>query len=142
MSEDLSFPAARLQDLEKVLGFLDTGCQQAGVPPDAAFAVRLAVEEAFTNVVRHGYGSTPGPVSLTMDSNDTGITITLTDRAPVFDPRRAPKPDLGSDIESRPEGGLGWHLIHRLMDEVHHRAVPGGGNAVTLVKYLGERDED
>jgi anti-sigma regulatory factor (Ser/Thr protein kinase) len=49
-----------------------------------------------------------------------------------------PAPDLAAGWEERDAGGLGWHLVRRLMDEVRHEAPPDGGNRLTLIKHLGD----
>lgn len=137
----LALPAAGREDLPELLAFVDAQCARAAVPEPTTFAVRLAAEEAFMNTLRHGYGGEPGPVRLTLEHAPDRVTLTLTDRAPPFDPADAPRPDLDADVDERTEGGLGLHLIRELMDEVHHRTGPEG-NVLTLIKYLGEPDED
>jgi serine/threonine-protein kinase RsbW len=138
MMEGPSFDAARLEDLPELLSFVDHECARGGVPQDAAFALRLAAEEAFVNIVRHAYTGGAGPVRSSLTRDDQGITITFTDEAPPFDPRDVPPPDLDAELADRREGGLGLHLIRQLMDEVHYRYRAGAGNTLELVKYLGE----
>ncbi len=55
----------------------------------------------------------------------------------AFDPLIAPPPDLDSDIEDRPIGGLGVYLVKEMMDEVEY-ARADGRNRVTLVKNVAE----
>lgn len=127
----------RLENLRPLLDFVDGACARAGLAPDDAFAVRLAVEEVCTNIITHGYGGGgEQPVILTARREDDAFVVTAEDRAPLFDPAAAPAPDLRADWRTRPIGGVGWHLVRELMDEVHHTPVPGGGNLVTLVKRV------
>jgi serine/threonine-protein kinase RsbW len=142
MTAGPSFDRARLEHLGELMAFLDAECARAGVQPDAAFAIRLAAEEVFVNIVRHGYGGKPGPARVAFDRDGDRVTLTLEDEAPAFDPDDAPAPDLDADLTTRVEGGLGWHLVRKLMDDVRHRTRPGGGNVFTLVKYVGEPNED
>jgi len=128
-----TFRATRLAELPALLDFVDTACAAAG--PDAGFAVRLAVEEVFTNVLAHGYGG-EGPVDVTIDADTTRIRVLVEDEAPPFHPGDAPPPDLASDALEREPGGLGWHLVRQLMDEVRHAPRDGRGNTCTLVKRL------
>jgi serine/threonine-protein kinase RsbW len=132
-----SFVSARLEDLPTLMEFVDAECARAGIPPSAAFAIRLAAEEAFTNVVRHGYGRQPGPIRSALELDEAAITLLLVDRAPPFDPATAPRPELETGLEERQEGGLGVHLIRELMDEVRYEPSPEG-NILRLVKHLGE----
>jgi serine/threonine-protein kinase RsbW len=135
------FPAARLTDLGALLSFIDGETERHDLPPDAAFAVRLAVEEAFTNVVRHGYADTGGPIRVSFEVRGGEVAVTIEDEAPLFIPSEAPLPDLESNLEQRAEGGLGWHLIRQLIDEIRHQPGAGGGNTVTLIKRLSSARE-
>jgi serine/threonine-protein kinase RsbW len=126
----------RMENLPAVLAFIDQAAGAAGAEEEAAFAVRLAVEEVFINIVRHGYEDRGGPVSLAVFAEGSDLVITIRDEAPLFDPALAPLPDLESGWEDRPLGGLGWHLVRQLVDEIRHAPGPTGGNVVTLVKRL------
>jgi serine/threonine-protein kinase RsbW len=120
-----------------LLDFLDQACAEAGLSEEAAFAVRLAGEEACANIIDHAYkGSTPGPITLEVRCDGASAVLLVEDRAPFFSPADAPAPDLTGDWEHRRMGGLGWHFIHHMMDEVRHERLPGGGNRLQLVKRL------
>jgi serine/threonine-protein kinase RsbW len=85
--------------------------------------------------VKHGYGGKEaGPIDVELCFDSHEITITITDEAPVFDPASVASPDLEAGWEDRAIGGLGWHLVRRVVDEVRHQQREGGGNVVTLVK--------
>lgn len=122
-------------ELNRVMTFVRDSAAGLGLEPPVAHAVRLAVEEVFTNISTHGHREgDPGPVELTIESRPEAVIVTVSDRAVAFDPSRAPAPDLESSWEDRPLGGLGWHLVREVMDEVRHRPRPGGGNVTTLLK--------
>lgn len=122
-------------ELSRVMSFVRDSATSLGLEPPVAHAVRLAVEEVFTNISTHGHREgDPGPVEVTIESRPDAVVVTVSDRAVAFDPDRAPAPDLDADWEDRPLGGLGWHLVREVMDEVRHRPRPGGGNVTTLVK--------
>lgn len=129
----LTVPGTR-ESLAAILAFVDESCDALGVPEEAAFAVRLAVEEIATNVATHGYRDGAGEIGLALAGGDAAVRITIADRAPRFDPAEAPVPDVAAPLAERPSGGLGWHLVNRLMDRVEHQDRPGGGNVVTLTK--------
>jgi anti-sigma regulatory factor (Ser/Thr protein kinase) len=65
--------------------------------------------------------------------------VTITDRGRPFSPAQAPSPDLEADWQSRAQGGLGWHLIRRVVDEIDYASGAGGENRLTLVKRRGSR---
>lgn len=127
----------RLESLTPLLDFVDRGCAEAGLGPEDAFAVHLAVEEVCTNIITHGYGGGAAePVSVGISRLPGALVITVEDRAPLFDPATVPAPDMAADWAERPLGGVGWHLVRELMDEVRHEPAAAGGNRVTLVKHL------
>jgi serine/threonine-protein kinase RsbW len=68
------------------------------------------------------------------------IIITIEDLARPFDSSRVARPDITAPIEERAIGGLGWHLVHQVMDEVRHAQGGTNGNRVTLVKRLSTTD--
>lgn len=106
------------------------------ITPEITAQLCLAVDEAVTNIVMHGYGGGAGPVDLTIERTDDGIVIRLEDRASPFDPTTVPAPDLSVAPPLRAPGGLGIHLIRTSVDALHHRALPGGGNVLTLIRNL------
>ena len=103
-----------------------------------------AVDEATCNVMLHGYGGEPGDVEIEAVLRDGRIEISLTDRAPVFDPTAAPTPDTTKPpVSQRPGGmGVGIHLLRTMTDEVRHHVRPDGGNELTLVRSIDGAAEE
>ena len=133
MSAALVRPA-ELSSLPDLIGHARAECARAGVVGEEEYAVRLAVEEVVMNLVEHGYaGRAPGPVALTVDAGPERVVVIVEDRGRPFDPAAAPPPDLEAACEDRRIGGLGWHLVHQLMDEVRYESTDGR-NRLTLVK--------
>jgi serine/threonine-protein kinase RsbW len=83
---------------------------------------------------------TPGPVAVGVARDASRVVVTIEDRGPPFDPADAPSPALDAPAEDRPLGGLGWHLIRQVMDEVHHAHDVRTGNRLTLVKHIPAPD--
>jgi serine/threonine-protein kinase RsbW len=125
------------QNLGAFLDFMDDACSTGELSDDVVFALRLAAEEACTNVINHGYGAeNAGPLSLTFDHQPDAVVLTVEDRGAPFHPDDVAKPDLTASAEDRALGGLGWHLIRQVMDDVRHEPMDGGGNRLTMVKRL------
>jgi anti-sigma regulatory factor (Ser/Thr protein kinase) len=92
-----------------------------GVDPALLPTVDLAVEELFTNMVKYGGGS-DAAVRVGLAAIDGGVELTLVDRdVEAFDVTRAPDVDIGQPIDEREPGGLGLHLIRRMVDSVEYR---------------------
>jgi len=137
MISSIEFSHARVDDLDKIHELVDDTCRRVQLDESVCYALRLCIEEAFVNVINHGYPlENPGPITLTLKSIDRAIHTIIADHAQSFHPENAPRPDLDLGWDERQIGGLGWHFIRELMDEVRYEASDEKGNALTLVKYL------
>jgi anti-sigma regulatory factor (Ser/Thr protein kinase) len=129
---------ARRERLGDLLAFIERACVRAALDPAVAFDVRLATEEVVTNVIEHGYAGaeSPGPITLRFQRNARQVVVTVDDLAPPFDPATIRPADPDAPLEQRRIGGLGWHFVNQVMDEVRYERRHPRGNRMTLVKRL------
>ncbi len=113
--------------LDAVAGFLETERFMA----DDIVAVQIAVDEAFSNIVMHGYRGEKGDIHLLCTVSRGEISIRLEDGAPPFDPTTLPSPDLEGDLVHRKPGGIGFSLIRHFMDGISYEN-RGGRNILTM----------
>ena len=136
---ELTRPAT-LEHLGELVAFAVAFAQAEGAGHEVQQAVRLAVEEVCLNVMTHGYtGGACGPVRVAVERRDDALVVRVADEAPLFDPALVPRPRLDVPLEERASGGLGWHLVRSMMDQVSHEPAGPVGNVVTLVKRLRTR---
>jgi serine/threonine-protein kinase RsbW len=103
---------------------------------DVKLHVGLVLEELVQNIVSYGYpDGRPGRIDVTLRQGSHRIGLTVEDDGDAFDPFSQPDPDFTLDLEDRPIGGLGIHLIRKLMDRHAYRRVDGH-NRVDLEKFL------
>lgn len=95
-------------------------------------AMVQCVDEWVTNVFVHGYGETPGPVSVTARREGADVVVVVRDQAPAYDPATSPTFDRELPLERRPFGGMGLALIRDLCASFEHRLLPDVGNEVTM----------
>ncbi|MCS6840502.1 MAG: anti-sigma factor antagonist [Roseiflexus sp.] len=134
--ESLTVPAT-LESLALISAFVREATRCARLDDHAAWQVELAVDEAATNIIQHGYDpDAPGTIELTWQIEDNRLIITLRDYGRRFNPDDVPPPDLSSPLEERQPGGLGLYLMHRLMDQVRFDFDDANGNLLTMVKYI------
>jgi phosphoserine phosphatase len=83
--------------------------------------VDFTVEELFTNMVKYSKMS-DAAVDLTLTGIAGGVEVTLTDHdVEPFDVTQSPDVDIGMPIEERKPGGLGLHLIRRMVDSIEYQ---------------------
>lgn len=130
----LRYSTATVRDLNDIREFLESAILTLGGSDDVAGDLVLAVNEAVTNILLHGYGDRPGPVTACVEANGSDILVRLSDDAPLFDPTAVPPPDINLPLEDRPLGGLGVHMMRQLTDELLYRVTDEGTNELTFVK--------
>lgn len=131
------------EHLPEFMDFIERACNDAHASEDAAYALRLAVEEVCLNLMHYGYaGMRPGPIGIDFAVDGDVITLTVRDQARPFHPDEAPEPDLAADAANRPIGGLGWYLVKRLVDEISYCTDARSGNRLTLVKRAAIRRKE
>ncbi|MFM7144176.1 MAG: ATP-binding protein [Alphaproteobacteria bacterium] len=114
--------------------FLEEFAEANGIPPGPLLQLNLALDELVTNAITHGGSSEP--LSLVLRLSGDRLQAELTDRGRRFDPlREAPPPDLDSPLEERRVGGLGIHMVKKMMDLVDYQWT-GDRNRVRIEKRL------
>jgi anti-sigma regulatory factor (Ser/Thr protein kinase) len=125
---------ASLDNLQEVRSFIDRASASLGVGESVLGDLRLAVDEAVTNVVLHGYGNAGGDVELHVRADGDDVVISILDRAARFDPGEVKAPRLDTPLHDRPAGGMGIFLIRQTTDLAEFLPRPGGGNELRLRK--------
>ena len=114
----------------KVVEAVIDAVQPFGYSDTAMFAVRLALDEALANAIRHGNQSDESKtVTIDFTVDEEQIVISITDQGPGFHPDQIPDPTLDENLE-RP-CGRGVMLMRAYMTDVYFNDC---GNCVTMVK--------
>jgi len=105
--------------------------QRHGYSEVAVFAVRLAIEEALNNAIRHGNEMDPEKTAeLVYEVTDDQVDIRITDEGPGFDFKDVPDPTLDENLDK--PTGRGLMLIRAYMDTVEFNEK---GNELHMVKF-------
>jgi serine/threonine-protein kinase RsbW len=103
----------------------------AGYPEKDRFAVRLALEEALINAVKHGNRGDPSKqVAARFRVTAESVVMEVEDEGEGFDPAQVPDPLAPENLER--SSGRGLLLMRAYMTWVHHNDY---GNCVTLCRY-------
>jgi len=95
------------------------------------FAVTLALDEIVTNVVSYGYDdSADHDIHVCMSLRADDLIVEVEDDGRPFNPLEAEAPDLDASLADRKVGGLGIHLVRKLMDGLEYHREQGKNRLV------------
>ena len=105
LKNDVASLVAATAEMEELL-------VRAGVPGEVVYSCTLALEEIFTNIIRHAYADQGAhEVRFAARLAAGHVVLEFADDGREFDPLAARPPDLERPLEERPIGGLGIHLV-------------------------------
>ena len=115
-----------LHSLESLMHAITNFLEDNGVDAPAVYRINLAMEEMITNVIKYGYTDyETHDIDITVDILEEQIVAVIEERGKPFNPLEAkPAPEPGS-VEESQVGGLGIHLIRKMLDTLDYRRDAG-----------------
>lgn len=124
-----------INTLDEIFEWITAFVTAHQIDPAAAYAVNLAVEELFTNMVKYSTGNT-ADILIAIDRNDKDLVVTMIDSGDEsFDVTKSSEADVTQRLEDRQPGGLGLHLVKKMVDRLDYEYV-NQQNKITLIKHL------
>ena len=125
-------------ELERLYEVVTRFLQTHGQTSKFINSVNLVLEEMVTNVIKYAEPKAGDPhVAVHLDLVSRQLTVTLIDNGPAFNPLLHPDVDTTAPIEDREIGGLGIHLVKKLVDHIEYQR-RDNQNQLTLVKKFAE----
>jgi serine/threonine-protein kinase RsbW len=122
--------ASAFHQAKKVEDGIVMEAMACGYDEEAIFALRLSLEEALTNAIRHGNaGDVNKKVLVRYTVNRDMIDIYVSDEGQGFNPEAVPDPTQAENLES--PTGRGIMLMRAYMNEVEYNEK---GNTVHMIK--------
>jgi len=119
--------------LEPIRALLGEATGLAGLGEEDAAQVALAVTEGCANVIRHCYkNQSDKQIDLILTFHDDVFDVRIDDYGTFVDPAKI----RGRDLRDVRPGGLGVHLMQKVMDEVRYEKNRWGGTSLTLRKRV------
>ena len=128
---------AKLENLDKVMAFVDEQLEEAGCPMKAQMQIDIAVEEIYVNIAHYAYNPIVGGVTIrvVIEKDPLAVVLTFIDEGQPYDPLAKEDPDVTLAAEDRQIGGLGIFMVKKTMDDVNYE-YSQGRNILTLKKGL------
>ncbi len=124
-----------IKSLDKIFDFINEFVTAHNVDDSMTFSINFVVEELFTNMVKYNSQS-EHDILVSLSREDNKLIIRLTDfDAELFDVTKAEDVNIHQRLEDRKIGGLGIHLVKKMVDQVNYEYV-NRQSTVTLIKNL------
>lgn len=127
---------SQLADLALVWPWVDSLAVEHAIPADTHYAINLCLEEALSNIIRHGYAGQPNH-AITIDftpTEENWLTFAVEDSAPHFTPAEPEDCEAAvraASIEDVKPGGQGVPLMRRFAGTLRWEQLPKG-NRLTM----------
>lgn len=106
------------------------------IDPALRFPIDFVLEELFTNFVKYNpAGKSDIGILLALQGDELRVSLTDSDSAPFDLHKDAPVVDTNKPLEERKPGGLGVHLVKKMMDRVEY-AHENRTSTITLYKNV------
>ena len=131
---------ATVDNLNKVLAFIDEQLEANNCPMRVMLEIDVAAEEIFVNVASYAYTSGVGSVAIEVNFEEQpkAVAIRFIDSGIPYNPLEKEDPDVTLPAEKRGIGGLGVFMVKKSMDEVTYE-YKDGKNHLTIRKFFDRK---
>jgi anti-sigma regulatory factor (Ser/Thr protein kinase) len=110
-----------LNDLHNLIAAIETFRDMHALSQAVFYNIHLVCEEIFVNFINYGTTKSKNKqMSITIDLDDSLLTIISKDNGVPMNPLNAPMPNIGAELDDRTTGGLGIFLIRHWADKLDY----------------------
>jgi serine/threonine-protein kinase RsbW len=127
-----------LATLAQVRELVANAVRKGGFQPQYLNRLQIAVDEAVTNIIEHGYTGRPrgaAHIQISASVSPDEFRIVIIDQGTAFDPNTLGDLDIDTHVANGQGGGLGVFLMRKIMDVIDYHYETGKRNRLLLVKY-------
>ena len=125
-----------LSELDNLCEYLEDFGQKIGLSKKLIFEINLALDELFTNIISYGFkDEAEHIIKVTITPQNEELCLHIEDDGVPFNPIEFETPDVACSVENCKIGGLGIHIMRKLMDEICYQRCDDK-NILTLKKTL------
>lgn len=125
-----------LTELDSLFKHVERFGKSVGLPKKQIFQINLALDELFTNIVSYGFtDSNSHWIEFSLSFDNGAVVIRVEDNGIPFDPVAAPTSGSVPPMENCKIGGLGLHIVKKMMDEIVYER-KGRKNVIEIKKQV------
>ena len=129
-----------LSELDELCLNLEAFGKKFGFSKKLIFEINLALDELFTNIISYGFKDDKEHIiKVTLSPRNNELCLCIEDDGQPFNPIDFETLDVSCSVEECKIGGLGIHIMKKLMDEVCYERC-GDKNVLNLKKKIGSEE--
>lgn len=110
-----------------------------GLSENSILRINICLDELFTNIVSYGFDDDlEHIIRFTLSGENNLVVINIEDNGIPFNPLGKIDPDFPDNVENAEIGGLGIHIIKKIMDNVSYERKQGQ-NKLSMRKNIQEK---
>ncbi len=134
-SDEISI-SNQLENITKTIEFFDDFCEKNSLDMSVNQKINLALDDLINNIISYGYrDDLEHHIDIKFNLFEKRIVVIVEDDAVPFNPFDGDGVDVSLSLEERDIGGLGIHLIKKLMSQDNYSR-KANRNVVTLTMDL------
>ena len=125
-----------ISELKTLCQHLNHFGQIYGLSDSLISEINICLDELFTNIVLYGFeDDLEHIIRFRINFNDNALILNIEDNGIPFNPLIKKDSDLPADINKANIGGLGIHIVKKLMDDIWYER-KRGKNRLTLKRFI------
>ena len=117
---------SKLSELETLCRHLEDCGNLMELPQKCRSEINLGLDELFTNIISYGFeDESEHQIKFTLAKAKETLVVEVEDDGIPFNPLDEAGPEVSRDLDSINIGGLGIHLVKKMMDDIEYQRVEG-----------------
>ena len=117
---------SKLSELGTLCRHLEDCGNLMELPQKCRSEINLGLDELFTNIISYGFeDGAEHQIKFTLEKREETLVVQIEDDGKPFNPLDAAAPDVPRDLDSIDVGGLGIHLVRKMVDDIDYQRVEG-----------------
>jgi anti-sigma regulatory factor (Ser/Thr protein kinase) len=117
---------SKLSELKTLCRHIEDCGNDMELPQKCLFEINLGLDELFTNIISYGFeDELEHQIKFSLAKDKETLVVQIEDDGIPFNPLDVAGPEVSQDLDSINIGGLGIHLIKKMMDDIDYQRVEG-----------------
>lgn len=121
----------KIRDLARMPELVERFAAEHQLSPNVVFVMNVALDEMLSNIIKYGYTDDAiHEIRVRLSVDGSMVVFEIEDDGRPFDPLAAPAVDVDAPAEERRVGGLGIHIVRKLMSQMEYARIAGRNRLV------------